>query len=75
MIVNNALDKFQVDVGSTTATNGKYIVNDINISINSSNNSDFYDNSDDGFIIDNIYLKSINNTIDLDNIMVSDVHV
>ena len=41
-----ALDKLQMVVDSTTATHGKYNIDDDDISIHSSNNSDYSDNDD-----------------------------
>ena len=74
MSVNNALGKFQITVGSTTATNGKYIVDDNNISVSSSNNTNYYDNDEDEFIIDSVYYKLVNKAFDLDSIMVNTVY-
>ena len=51
----NSRGKFQVAGGSTTATRDNYIIDDDNISIDSSNNSDYSDNDEDEFIIDDIY--------------------
>ena len=74
MSTKNALGKFQIAVRSTTSTNGKCIVGEDNISTDSSDNSNYSDNDEDSFIMDNIYLKSISDTFHLDSIMVSIVH-
>ena len=70
----NSLGKFQMDVGSTTVNNGKYIFVDGKTSLDESYNSDYSDNDDEGFIIDYVYQKSSNNEFDLDSIMVSAIH-
>ena len=69
-----ALGKFQMAVGSPTATHGKYIIDDDDISIHLSNNSDYSDNDDEEFILDDIFKRSKENTFDLDSIMVTAVY-
>ena len=70
----NALDTFQTTVGSTNVANNVYFINDDNISIILSDNSEYFYSDDNIFIIDNIYPKSINNTFELDSIVVSVIH-
>ena len=53
-----ALGKFQIAVGSTTSIDSRYIVDDNKISVYSSNNSDYSDNDEDGFIINDMFEKS-----------------
>ena len=74
MSAKNALGKFQIAVGSTTASHGNYIVDENHISIHSSYNSDYSENDEDKFIMDNIYKKSKSNGFVLDSIMVTAVH-
>ena len=68
MITKNSLVKSQISGGSTTATYGKFIVDDDDVSISSSNSSNS-DNDKDKFIIDGIYHKWTTNTFDLDTSM------
>ena len=50
-----ALGRFQMDVGSTIATHGKCIIDDDDISIHLSNNSNYSDNDDEELILDDIF--------------------
>ena len=68
------LGKFQMALSSTISSDGKYIVDDNKISIDLSNNSDYSNNDDEGFIIGDIFKKSKDSAFDLDSIMVSTVH-
>ena len=44
-------------VGSTTANHDKYIIDGEKISIHSLNNSNYSDNDDERFILDDIFKK------------------
>ena len=70
----NALDTFQMVADSTTATSRRYIVDEGSISTDKPDHIDYSDNDKEGFIIDDVYHKSSNNELDLDDIMVSAVH-
>jgi transposase InsO family protein len=65
------LGKFQTSIGSTNATDNKYIVNDDTIeSENSSDESSIEGN----LLLDEMYEASLRGDIDLDDIMVSATH-
>ena len=69
-----ALVKLKMDVGSITSSDGECIVDDNNVSRDSSNNSDYSYNDDEGFIIIKFFKKSINKVFYLDSAMVSTIH-